>query len=308
MLGLNFFSGDIFARNAAITPDTRSIYTTDVILDNGINQTDFTNIQDGINPNSNISNTGAAYFRNIFTAVIRFAEKLMIPIAIVFLTFAAVVLLAKKDNEEELKKRVKQLIFMFVGFGVIMLSFTIVDKMFFGVEGEILHNDSSNSFAVIGRVEIMGIVKFLSTFAVAIAVFFLVLGAVRLIIAGENEEQKGKATKTIIFAIIGITVIFLMYTIVSLFFGTNSGGQLKGLDLANMAIEITKWSNILLGFVVFFAVVAIIWAGVRLITHFGDEEAVTSAKKIVTYAIIGMILAFSAWTIIKFVALPGAVG
>jgi len=306
IFGLHFLGGDVSARNNAITPDTRAIYTTDVVLDRGINQTDFTNLTDGINPNSNINNTGAQYIRNIITATIRFIEKLMVPIAIVFLSFAAIMLLITKDSEEGHKKKLQQLLYMFIGFGVIMLSFSLVDKVFFGTQGEILHEDSSNSFAVLGRVELMGIAKFLSTFAVAFAVFFLVLGAVRLILAGENEEQKGAAIKTVVYSIIGITVIFLMYTLVSLFFGTHSGGQLKGLDLANISIEIVKWANILLMFVAFFAVISIIWAGIRLITHFGDEEAVTSAKKILIYALVGLILAFSSWTIIKFIILPGS--
>ena len=43
---------------------------------------------------------------------------------------------------------------------------------------------------------------------------------------------------------------------------------------------VAKWVNFLLGLIGTFAVIAIIYAGIRLIVNFGDEEATTQAKNI----------------------------
>jgi hypothetical protein len=42
-----------------------------------------------------------------------------------------------------------------------------------------------------------------------------------------------------------------------------------------------------------------------MIANFGDEDAVGKAKDTAKYAVIGLVLAFSAFTIIRFFLLPG---
>ncbi len=299
----SFFGTEAFAQSTAITPDTDLIFTTGTVLQN-VNVSDYTGAQDAINPNPNVRNPGSYFIRNIITVIIRFLERIMVPVAIVYLVWAGIVLVINRNNEEMFKEKVRQVVWMGVGFGLILISFTLVDKIFFGTQGEILSQDDSNAFALIARLEINGLVNFMASFAVAIGVLYLVISAVQLIVAGANEDTADKAKRGILYSIIGITLVFLMYTIVAFFFGFNREGQLTGLDLATINIELAKWSNILLGFVAFFAVLAIIYAGVRMMTHFGDEDAVNKSKDTIKYAVIGIVIAFSAWTIVKFFVLP----
>lgn len=303
MFALGFFSTSTFAQSNAITPDTDLIFTTGAVLQD-INVTDYTGAVDTINPNPNAKNPGVFAIRNILTVVIRFTEKLMVPIAILYLVWSGIVLVINRNNEETFKEASRHVVWTGVGFGVMLISFTLVDKIFFGTQGEILDGGDSTSFGLIARLEINGLVNFMASFAVAIGVLYLIISAVQLIVAGTNEETADRAKRGILYSIIGITLIFLMYTIVSFFFGFNKQGQLSGLDIATINIELAKWANILLGFVAFFAVLAIIYAGVRMITNFGDEDTVNKSKDTIKFAVIGIVLAFSAWTIVKFFVLP----
>lgn len=57
-------------------------------------------------------------------------------------------------------------------------------------------------------------------------------------------------------------------------------------------------------FLIFAGVVAlfiIVWAGIRLITSGGDAKQVQSARSMITYAIIGLILVLSSYAIIFFI-------
>jgi len=68
---------------------------------------------------------------------------------------------------------------------------------------------------------------------------------------------------------------------------------------------VAKWINFLLGFIGVAAVLAMIYAGIAMIIHFGDETAIEKAKKIMISAAIGLIMAFSSWALIYYFIFAG---
>gem|GEM_PF-5841228 len=269
---------------------------------------DYTGVEDVVNPNPDSDiNPGVFYMRNILIVAIRFFDKLLVPIAILLLTWAAVVIVTKRNDEEQFKKRAVQLVWMAVGFALFVGAYTMVDKMFFGTQGQILREgaDVTNNFAFLARLEIDGLVDFVLSFAMAIALLFVIISAVRLIFAGENEDQMDKIKTHLTWSAVSLLLLLMSFTIVKIFFNVNEEGQLTGLDTVGLTTELVTLANFFLGFVAFFAVVALIYAGIRMVLNFGDEEAVNKSKETAKYAIIGLVLAFSAFTILRFFILPG---
>jgi len=106
-------------------------------------------------------------------------------------------------------------------------------------------------------------------------------------------------------------------------FGLNTGGggggseifQGAGLEKGaiiarqNLAIGISKtrdakkllvrWTNFALGFIGLVAVVAVIWAGFLYLTAFGDDGRTESAKKILMWTAVGILLILGAYAIVK---------
>lgn len=248
---------------------------------------------------------GAYQIRNIVSVIIQFLERMMVPIAIVFLFWSALNLLIERGNEEQFSKRVRQIVWTGAGFMLFAFAFTMVDFMFFGVQGDILEGNIER-FGGIARAEVLGLVDFVSSFIVAFGVFYLVFGAIQLILLGEQEEQTSKMRRQIIFSIIGIIIVASANMIANIFFAGDPGvDQNLSVNSALLIAQMVRWTNMVLGFVALGAVVSIIWAGVQLVLHFGNEEAVNKSKKIIIYAIIGLVLAFSAFTIVRFFLTPG---
>jgi len=167
ILGFGFcfcflLSGMQVQAQSAVTPDTNSIFTTNTIFTKDT-LSDYTGVEDAVamNPDSDI-NAGTFFMRNILVVAIRFFEKLLVPIAILLLSWAAVVIVLKRNDEEQFKKRSLQLVWMAVGFGLFTGAFTVVDKMFFGTQGQILREDSSVNFGILARLEINGIAEFIT--------------------------------------------------------------------------------------------------------------------------------------------------
>ncbi len=85
-------------------------------------------------------------------------------------------------------------------------------------------------------------------------------------------------------------------------FSVESVGEQIGLgnaDLKTTVINIIQW---ILGFMTLIAVVFIIYAGFVWLTAGGNEDRVEQAKRIISAAVIGLIVILLAWAIVIFVA------
>lgn len=78
---------------------------------------------------------------------------------------------------------------------------------------------------------------------------------------------------------------------------TNAPGQLFGPD--SIFVTIT---NIMLFIIGAIAVIMLIIGGIRYVVSAGDQNAVTSAKNTILYAIIGIVVAFLAYAAVNFVS------
>jgi hypothetical protein len=247
---------------------------------------------------------GELQFREAVIKLVSFLKKMMIPIAIILLVYGGVKLYLTHGDEEEYKQSINQIAGIGTGFLLMMVAVNLVDWVFFGKSGEIFRGEiDPTDLAKKGMMEIVGIFDYLTMFAVALAVAFIVWNAITLIIAGgEDESQISEMKKRIIYGIIGIIILVSAKPMISLI-STGDGGLMIP-SVSEGISFVAKWVNFILGLVGVFAVIAIIYAGIRLIMHFGDEEATTQAKNIIIGAIIGLIITFSAWTIVNYFIAP----
>jgi len=69
-------------------------------------------------------------------------------------------------------------------------------------------------------------------------------------------------------------------------------------DFEDAIINLTNW---VLGFVAMIAVLAIVWGGVTYIGSAGDENKATNGKHIITYALLGLVVAGIAYAIVNVI-------
>lgn len=70
----------------------------------------------------------------------------------------------------------------------------------------------------------------------------------------------------------------------------------------DFATSITTIINYFLGLLGLIAVAFLIYAGVLMVTAGGNDEQVTKARKIITYAVVGIIIILLSYTIVSFVS------
>ena len=80
--------------------------------------------------------------------------------------------------------------------------------------------------------------------------------------------------------------------------GADSTGQQDSRSAGDIAKDVV---NIMFFIVGVMAVIMIIWGGIRYVLSAGNSTTLTSAKNTIMYAVIGLIVAILAYTIVNFV-------
>lgn len=109
----------------------------------------------------------------------------------------------------------------------------------------------------------------------------------------------------------GFMVLFLVFVVkinavlaVGSAFFNRTGGAAPGIDVLStdtLPSAVTNVINYFLGILGFIAVAFIIYAGILMVTDAGGEEGVGKAKKIITYAVVGLVVIILSYTIVSFV-------
>ncbi|MBT3349014.1 hypothetical protein HN954_03250 [bacterium] len=254
--------------------------------------------------------TGAEQLRNAVRLIDKFLIRIGIPIAILLIAYAGIELLSAQGKEETHSQKITQLLAIAIGFLLMLSAAHLVDWVVFGNEGDIFRDKDGAgnaidpaAFAKRGVTELEGLFHFLTTFAVIIAVAYIIFNAMTMILAaGENESELAGAKKRIVFGITGMAILISIKPMRDLF--TESDGKLAVGNIHLTIDLIAKWANYILGLLGVFAVIGLIYAGIRLISNFGDEAAMENAKKIMIACGIGLLVAFSAWTVVNHFATP----
>lgn len=250
----------------------------------------------------------------VITEVIRnYFKPFLLIVAMFMIVGAGIGLIIGRGGEEEnWKQKLREAMWGGFGLFIITASIFVVDDVFFGAEGEFFGvNDTDGEFKEFGTRgynEIKGIVDFLTSIVIAVAVALTIFSAIQLILAGESEEQMSKMKKRIAWGIIGSLVMYLSkeFIIEDYFFPdiTDKPREIKPPDYTKIIPDMIEWIGYGLSFIALLAVVALLIAAIYMIAHFGDEERVTKAKNIIKWCVIGLVLAFSAWTVVYFFANP----
>jgi hypothetical protein len=137
----------------------------------------------------------------------------------------------------------------------------------------------------------------------AVAVGFIIYGAIRYVTSQGEPENVKAAQNTIFSAIIGLIIALIATNAVN-FIGNQLGGSVgaNGLPqiVANASLVQTIL-NIVFGLIGAIALLMIVIGGFKYVTSGGDSAKVNSAKNTIFYSLIGLAVSVFAFTIVNFI-------
>lgn len=170
----------------------------------------------------------ARLFNRSLEVVLTMVKYLVGGIAVAFIVRSGLRMVVMGGKDEELQKDKKNLAWSLIGLVIILVASPLVNKVFFKIDTSAYPGiDAVRPIVSPGKgIEIISaLTSLLVIFAAPLAVLFLVIGAVMYITAGGEDEKLGKAKKLILWALIGLVVIYGAFGIVSTFIR----GQFEGI-------------------------------------------------------------------------------
>ena len=156
-------------------------------------------------------------------------------------------------------------------------------------------------------------ISYLITFSAGAAVLMIVVGGVMLMLNPEQEDMKEKGFKTITWAIAGLIISMLAYSIVEIvnqvpFLGSNpttdldidTGNGIENLAQGDLRSEIIPdIIKIILQLMGTLAFLLLLYAGVLMVIRDGEEEKITKARRLIIYAIVGIAISLVAYIVVE---------
>lgn len=154
---------------------------------------------------------------------------------------------------------------------------------------------------------LMALLYALQGVIVVLSLVFIVIGAVLYITSGGNQGRVTMAKTAITAALIGLAIGILAPTFlkeIATVLGWNSTAALPSeVSSARSAADILlSVLNFLLGIVGTLSIIMLVVGGVMFLTAAGSQDRITTGKKIVTYALLGVVVALASLVIVRQLA------
>lgn len=140
------------------------------------------------------------------------------------------------------------------------------------------------------------IIDFLYVLAFSLCTLFILLGGVLYILSAGDDSKAALAKKMILYAILGLFVVLgfrvIRDAVVNIY--RAAGSEYAEMAAQPFIILITRIGFFFAAIVAITCTVAIIFGGIMYALAAGDEQRAARAKKIILFAIIGLIIAINA--------------
>lgn len=227
-------------------------------------------------------------------------------IAIVMIVISGIRLIMARGNEEEYTKQRQTMVFAIMGLFIIGLAGEL-SEIFKTESGGFIRdpNTGIQQSRIFNRaVEI--VITFLKYIIGSVAVLAMVRSGSRLILMGGNEEEVTKDKKAVLGGVVGFVFIVLADPLVNrVFFKIDTsrypGGQAVRpiIDAPEGVLQLAGATNLVVAFAAPLATLSLIAGGIMYILAAGDEEKISRAKRIMLWALLGLIVIYGAFGVVN---------
>lgn len=173
--------------------------------------------------------------KTLILGFVRFFESIVGGVAVFFIVYSGIRIIASFGNEEELTKNKKILIWSLSGLAVIMLSHNLVLYFFFRV------NEATGEMGLPnygqGLSDLGGVINFLASFVGIFSVVSILIAGIIWVANFGNTEVAEKAKKIILGAVIGVVLSISAYALVNAFTRGNPNAGTGAISWQNSEVE-----------------------------------------------------------------------
>jgi len=229
--------------------------------------------------------------RNIFRGnLIKKVNRALGTIAILYLFILGVKFIMARGDSERLSDLKGQFAWIILGLGVISIA-EFMGYEVFDTSKDVLEGASARNF----EYKIIEVVRFVEYLAGGLMLINALISGYTLIMGGEEDETISREKQFLKSFLMGTAFILMAEVIVRAL-------SFKDIHESSRIVvqEIAGLVNFSLSFIGIVATAMLVLSGLYYVISFGDDDQMGRAKKMIMASIVGIIIAFSAYTIVRF--------
>ncbi|MBL4694561.1 hypothetical protein JKY72_04300 [Candidatus Gracilibacteria bacterium] len=250
--------------------------------------------------------SGQEIVTDLVLGALVYVKFITVAVGILFLSIMGFKMVALGDNEEEVEKAKKGMIFAILAFIMISMSQDIA-KIFDMRTSTVLGSPSEilKRFKLFDRQAEIGI-TFIKYVIGAFATLSIVRSGAKLITEGGEEESTTEHKKAIGYSLAGLVLINVGDIFINKVFYkidktayTGITGVHPGVDAKEGVEQIVGITNLVVTFIGPVAVLALIAGAVMYATAGGQEEQMEKAKRLLIATVVGIVIIYGAFAIVS---------
>jgi cytochrome bd-type quinol oxidase subunit 2 len=254
------------------------------------------------------SRTGAYGGRDLMLRIGRDVKNLFIFITIIYLIIGVYMMLTSSGDEEALKKWRNQIIWSSIAIVVMQSAYSVVSVLF---DLDVGRSGGYSAVTILRELvnPFTRLLQTLASFAFLAMAFYAFF---EVSIAQDDHEKRKKGHYQIYYSILGFIVVKASEALVLSVYGrpeddctrgtffTSSRCLLEDPNVGDTLRIATTIINFFNSFIAIAVVLLLIYAGFLVLTSQGEEEKLKTAKNILLYIAIGLLLLVASYAIFNF--------
>ncbi len=151
------------------------------------------------------------------------------------------------------------------------------------------------------RIIITNITGILTRLAGLVAVIALIIAGFKYALSNGNPQKASGALKSIIHALSGLAVAVAATLLVESIYNRLTGGEATGPGLPKGDLSVTDTIGFVMLILGLISALMVVLQGMRYALSRGNPEKTGQARNGIVYALVGMVVALSSWSIVQFV-------
>lgn len=245
---------------------------------------------------------GESQISQVVVAVANLLRNLLGALAVLWIVVAGTQMIMAQGEESVITEQRKAITYAVIGLVIVL----ILERMIFILYGapspDVTTGLATNQIRF--EQEIFGILSFIKTLIGSIAILMIVVSGIRTFFAQGEEDQITKQRKSVLWIMVGLGIIVVNEVIINNLYIDpirRSGDQITIGNVQRVVNLLGGIAEFLLSLMGLIAFGALIYGAATIIMNLGQQENIEKGKKIVRNAIIGIVIALSAFAIVATV-------
>ena len=215
----------------------------------------------------------------IIVNIIDYLVFIISPLSILGIVIGGTLYVISVGNEQRIAQAKRIIIFSLIGLFIVGIRTILTATIYDWLGG--VTTAPADILIITNR-----ITGFLQALIGAISTLLLIVGGMMYITSVGDEQKTAKAKQTIFAALAGLFIILIANLLINAVAGIAGTGAIAGPLLG----RITNAISYVLSFTAIAAIAAFIYGGFTYLTSGGSDEKLQRGKKIIIYAVIGIVI------------------